>query len=190
MRNILLALLIALLTASSALAEPLAVRSRASRQTRTGCSRSSVRAAAMPARRTAPVSSRSRAPDLREDRRRGQHRGRQLQPRRLALSAVQAIGSRYHRSRRDELRAVVVGEPRHELDRASFGDGDHACGDHWHRAVRAVGVLVIGFAASSHDIGGAMNCLNPGRPANWANQRSRWASGGLLTPSTPNQRLA
>jgi hypothetical protein len=44
--------------------------------------------------------------------------------------------------------------------------------------------------AASHDIGGAMNLANPGRLANCANQRSRFASRGLVTPSTPNQRLA
>jgi hypothetical protein len=43
---------------------------------------------------------------------------------------------------------------------------------------------------TSHDIGGAMNWTNPGRLANSANQRSRLASRGLVTPSTPNQRLA
>ncbi len=43
---------------------------------------------------------------------------------------------------------------------------------------------------SVYDIGGAMNCWNPARPANCANQRSRCGSAGLVMPSTPNQRLA
>ena len=41
-----------------------------------------------------------------------------------------------------------------------------------------------------HDIGGATNCTNPARLANCPNQRSRFGSAGLLTPSTPNQRRA
>src|SRR6202158_3027397 len=50
------------------------------------------------------------------------------------------IATRYHRSRRDELRAAVVGQPRHELDHASGGDGCHACRDHCRCAVRALGL--------------------------------------------------
>lgn len=46
------------------------------------------------------------------------------------------------------------------------------------------------FSRRHHDIGGAMNWTNPGRLANSPNQRSRFASRGLVTPSTPNQRLA
>ena len=60
------------------------------------------------------------------------------------------------------------------------------------------GAVSIGAGASSgcaltvdaHDIGGAMNCTNPGRPANSANQRSRFGNFGLVMPSTPNQRRA
>ena len=39
-------------------------------------------------------------------------------------------------------------------------------------------------------IGGAMNCVKPGRAANCENQRSRFGSFGLVTPSTPSQRRA
>ena len=48
----------------------------------------------------------------------------------------------------------------------------------------------VGSADRHHDIGGAMNCTNPGRLPNCANQRSRCGSFGLLMPSTPNQRRA
>src|ERR1700738_4041686 len=51
------------------------------------------------------------------------------------------IATRYHRPRRDELRAAVVGEPRHELDHAPAGDGGYACGDYRHFAVRAIEFL-------------------------------------------------
>jgi hypothetical protein len=43
---------------------------------------------------------------------------------------------------------------------------------------------------SPHDIGGATIFTNAGRLANWANHRSRFLNGGLLMPSTPNQRRA
>ena len=46
------------------------------------------------------------------------------------------------------------------------------------------------LALEPHVIGGAMNCTNPGRSEICANQRSRFGSFGLVTPSTPNQRRA
>ena len=53
-----------------------------------------------------------------------------------------SIAARYPRSRLHELRVVVVGEPRHELARASGGDGHHACGDYLYRAVREIGFVL------------------------------------------------
>src|ERR1700738_5219975 len=53
------------------------------------------------------------------------------------------IATRYHRSRRDELRAAVVGEPRHELDHAPGGDGCHAGSDFLYSAIRAVEFLAV-----------------------------------------------
>jgi hypothetical protein len=96
------------------------------------------------------------------------------------------IAARYPHSRADELCAALVGQPRHELDHAPSGGGDHACGNHLYLVVRAVGLL----RPRCHDIGGATNCANPARLANCPNQRSRFGSAGLLTPSTPNQRRA
>jgi hypothetical protein len=58
------------------------------------------------------------------------------------------IAARYHRSRRDELRVAVVGQPRHELDPAPDGGGDHARGHHWCSAVRAVGFLAVKTSAA------------------------------------------
>ena len=42
----------------------------------------------------------------------------------------------------------------------------------------------------AHDIGGAMNCANPGRSANCFSQRSRCGCSGRVMPSTPSQRRA
>src|ERR1700682_6003378 len=54
----------------------------------------------------------------------------------------------YHRSRRDVLRAVVVGRPRHELDHAARGNGDHAGGGYCYRDVRALGLLLVTTSAA------------------------------------------
>src|ERR1700738_5231799 len=53
----------------------------------------------------------------------------------------------YHRSRRDVLRAVVVGRPRHELDHAARGNGDHAGGAYCYGDVGALGLLLATTSA-------------------------------------------
>jgi hypothetical protein len=60
------------------------------------------------------------------------------------------IATRYHRSRFHELRAALVGQPRHELDHASGGGGRHPGADFMCRAVGAFGLLAERLAIE-HD---------------------------------------
>ena len=82
---------------------------------------------------------------------------------------------------------------------AAFGagfvmvDGTNTCVDRrsrQHRRERVYGRPLSLLTFTLQVIGGAMNCVKPGRLANCANQRSRCGKVGLVTPSTPSQRRA